>query len=78
MPHITVNVWPGRSDESKRKLANRIALDVAEIFEMDTEYVSVAFAEVPEAEWDAFCQREIDQKPEQIYKHPGEPAAKES
>ena len=30
MPHIVVNVWPGRSDEEKRALANRIALDVAE------------------------------------------------
>lgn len=76
MPHITVNVWPGRTDESKRKLANRIALDVAEIFEMDSEYVSVAFQEVPEAEWDGFCQREIEEKPNLIYKWPGEPAIK--
>ena len=34
MPHIVVNVWPGRSDEEKRALANRIALDVAEVFQM--------------------------------------------
>ena len=53
MPHIVVNVWPGRSDEEKKTLANRIALDVADTFEMDTEYVSVSFEEVPEAEWDA-------------------------
>lgn len=31
----------------KEKLANKIALDVAEVFEMDTEYVSVSFEEVP-------------------------------
>lgn len=74
MPHIVVNVWPGRSDEEKAKLANRIALDVAEVFEMDTEYVSVAFEEVPEAEWDAFCKREIDDKPDKVYKLPGDPA----
>ncbi len=74
MPHIVVNVWPGRSDEAKKKLANRIALDVAEVFEMDTEYVSVAFEEVPEAEWDAFCKREIEDKPEKVYKLPGDPA----
>ena len=29
MPHIVVNVWPGRSDEEKRALANRIALDLS-------------------------------------------------
>lgn len=74
MPHIIVNVWPGRTDAAKRKLANRIALDVAELFEMDTEYVSVAFQEVPEGEWDAFCQREIDEKADRIYKKPGEVA----
>lgn len=74
MPHIVVNLWPGRTEEAKQKLANKIALDVAEEFEMDTEYVSVAFEEVPEAEWDAFCQREIDDKPDRIYKKPGEPA----
>lgn len=32
MPHIVVNVWPGRSDEEKKTLANRIALDVADTF----------------------------------------------
>ena len=69
MPHIVVNVWPGRSDEEKRALANRIALDVAEVFQMDTEYVSVAYEEVPEAEWDAFCQREIDEKLDKVYKN---------
>ena len=74
MPHIVVNVWPGRSDEEKRALANRIALDVAEVFQMDTEYVSVAYEEVPEAEWDAFCQREIDEKLDKVYKKPGDPA----
>ena len=74
MPHIVVNVWPGRSDEEKRALASRIALDVADLFKMDTEYVSVAYEEVPEEEWDAFCQREIDEKLDQVYKKPGEPA----
>ena len=64
----------GRSDEEKRALANRIALDVADLFKMDTEYVSVAYEEVPEAEWDAFCQREIDEKLDKVYKKPGEPA----
>ena len=75
MPHIVVNVWPGRSDETKKKLANKIALDVADVLEMDTEYVSVAFEEVPEAEWDAFCKREIEDKLDCIYKKPGDPAA---
>ena len=74
MPHIVVNIWPGRSDETKTKLANRLALETAQVLEMDSEYVSVGFQEVPEAEWDAFCQREIEEKPDIIFKRPGEPA----
>ncbi len=76
MPHIVVNLWPGRTDEAKKKLANRIALTVAEEFEMDTEYVSVAFEEIAEEEWDAFCQREIGDKLDRVYKKPGDPAIK--
>ena len=64
----------GTERRGKRALANRIALDVADLFKMDTEYVSVAYEEVPEEEWDAFCQREIDEKLDQVYKKPGEPA----
>ena len=74
MPHIVVNIWPGRSDETKEKLANRLALETAQVLEMDSEYVSVGFQEVPEAEWNAFCQCEINEKPNQIFKRPGEPA----
>ena len=72
MPHIVVNIWPGRSDETKAELANRLALETAQVLQMDNEYVSVAFQEVPEADWDAFCKREIDEKPENVFKRPGE------
>lgn len=74
MPHIVVNIWPGRTDETKAELANRLALETAEVLKMDAEYVSVGFHEVPEADWDAFCEREIEEKPEEIFKRPGEPA----
>ena len=72
MPHIVVNIWPGRSDETKAELARRLALETAEVLQMDNEYVSVAFQEVPEADWDDFCRREIEEKPENVFKKPGE------
>lgn len=74
MPHIVVNIWPGRSDETKAELANRLALETARVLQMDNEYVSVAFQEVPEVDWDSFCKREIEEKPENVFKRPGEAA----
>ncbi len=51
MPHIIVKLWPGRNDESKSKLAKRIAISVAEELNVDMGDVSVAIEEVPREEW---------------------------
>lgn len=51
MPHVTVKLWPGRSDEVKRALAEQIAKDVSEGLKVDLGDVSVAFEEVESADW---------------------------
>lgn len=51
MPHVTVKLWPGRSGDIKRKLAERIAADVAEGLKVDIGDVSVAFEEVERSDW---------------------------
>lgn len=30
MPHVTIKLYPGRDDEVKKKLAEKIALEVSE------------------------------------------------
>lgn len=72
MPHIVVNIWPGRTDEIKSLLANRLALTAAEVLEMDASYPSVGIHEVPEEDWEEFLKREVDEKPEETFKRPGE------
>lgn len=51
MPHIIVKLWPGRNEEIKRNLAERIADTVATELKVDKGDVSVALEEVPREDW---------------------------
>jgi 4-oxalocrotonate tautomerase len=33
MPHVIVKLWPGKSQEQKHRLAERITKDVMEVFD---------------------------------------------
>jgi 4-oxalocrotonate tautomerase len=57
MPHVIVKLYPGRSEEQKQRLTEEIAKDVVEIIKCPEMAVSVAFEEVPQADW-----------PEKVYK----------
>lgn len=51
MPHIEIKLFPGRTDEQKRKCAEKIAADVSEIFGCEISSVSVAIKDVEKNEW---------------------------
>jgi len=51
MPHVVVKLWPGRSEQQKRRLTDAIVADVTEILRDGEESVSVAFEEVAPEEW---------------------------
>ena len=57
MPHITIKLYPGRSDDQKKELANEIVKDVVAIAKCEKKVVSVAFEEIDPADW-----------PEKVYK----------
>jgi len=42
MPHVIVKLYPGRTDEQKRRLAEEITKDVVEIAKCEEKSVSVA------------------------------------
>jgi len=42
MPHVIVKLWPGKSEQQKRRLAEAITKDVMEILHYGDESVSVA------------------------------------
>jgi len=72
MPHVIVKLWPGKSDEQKRRLTQAITDDVMNFLNCGEESVSVAFEEVGAGVWAEKVYRpDIVNKPDTIYKKPG-------
>jgi 4-oxalocrotonate tautomerase len=72
MPHVTVKLLPGRTEEQKARLANAIVEDVVTIAKCDEESVSVAIEEVKAEDWDEKVYRpEILPNRDRLYKKPG-------
>lgn len=71
MPHIIVKLWPGRTEEMKQNLADKLATDVAEILAVDMDDISVSLEEVAPMDWtENVYQKEILEKRENLYKKP--------
>ncbi len=72
MPHVIVKLWPGKSEEQKKQLADRIAKDVMSVLNYGEESVCVAMEEVSADEWaEKVYKPNIVRHPERIYKKPG-------
>ena len=69
MPHIIVKLWPGRNEEIKKNLAERIADTVAEELKVNKGDVSVALEEVPREDWgEKVYKAEIKDNPKLYHK----------
>jgi 4-oxalocrotonate tautomerase len=51
MPHVIVKLWPGKSEQQKERLAEKIAKDVMDVFSYGEESVSVGFEEISSKDW---------------------------
>jgi 4-oxalocrotonate tautomerase len=72
MPHVIVKLWPGKSEEQKSRLAERIAEDVMEVLGYGEESVSVAMEEIDSAEWaEKVYRTDIVGASDRLYKEPG-------
>ena len=72
MPHVIVKLWPGKSEQQKARLADKIARDVMNVLGYGEESVSVAMEEVEPQDWaEKVYKPDIVSKPEQLYKRPG-------
>lgn len=72
MPHVIVKLYPGRSEQQKRQLAEAIAKDVVEIAGCQEKAVSVAIEEVRPEDWAAAVyQPDILADPQKLYIKPG-------
>ena len=71
MPHISVKMYPGRSEEQKTRLAEQIVKDVVKILDAGEEWISVAIEDVDPGKWAEQVYRpEILDNPK-LYKKPG-------
>lgn len=72
MPHVIVKLWPGKSDEQKKKLTDEIVEAVTRNLGNGADSISVAFEEVPAADWTAkVYEPDIARKWCSLTKQPG-------
>lgn len=72
MPHITVKMFPGKTQDQKNLLTERILEAFKEVTGHSESALSVAIEEVtPELWMDTVYEKEIAPKMDQLYKKPG-------
>ena len=72
MPHVILKLWPGKSEQQKARLADKIAKDVMEVLDYGEESVSVGFEEIKSQDWkEKVYKADIQDKWDQVYKKPG-------
>lgn len=72
MPHVIVKLWPGKSEEQKQTVADRITTSVMEALDYGEDSVSVAIEEISAADWKEKVYRaDIVNTPGKLYKQPG-------
>lgn len=72
MPHITVQMYPGRSDEIKVKLAKVLAEAASKELGREIEHFSVSIEDVPQDEWnEKVYKNAVDPNNKNVFVRPG-------
>ncbi|MDI9513655.1 MAG: 4-oxalocrotonate tautomerase [Clostridiaceae bacterium] len=72
MPHVVVKMFPGRTQEQKEELSEKITQAVMESIGAEERTISIAVEEIPREDWDRLVyQPEIMGKAETLLKKPG-------
>lgn len=72
MPHVSVKIWPGKTEEQKQRLADEITRCMIEVMGSGPDSISVAVEEVAQADWKAgVYDPEIAPRLDGLYKKPG-------
>ena len=72
MPHVMVKLWPGKSEQQEKQLAEAIVEDVVSIMKLGEESVSVSIEEIEPQDWtEKVYKPDILNKPQNLYKKPG-------
>ncbi len=72
MPHVIVKLWPGRSEQEKKQLADAIVKDVVTYAKCSEDSVSVAIEEIKSSDWaEKVYKPDILNPRGKLYKKPG-------
>jgi 4-oxalocrotonate tautomerase len=72
LPHVIVNLWPGKSERQKTQLAAEITRCVTDTLDYGPESVSVAFEEIAAKDWASKVDHvDIVGDEDNLYKRPG-------
>ena len=73
MPHVIVKLWPGKTEQQKKRLAEAIAKDVMSILHYGEESVSVVMEEISFGDWVKKVYRPhiVNSNSARLYKKPG-------
>jgi 4-oxalocrotonate tautomerase len=72
MPHVIVKLYPGRSEDQKRELAQAITKTLVSALGSKQDAISIGIEDVAPAEWaDRVHGPDVLAKSDTIYKQPG-------
>jgi len=72
MPHVIVKLWPGKSEQQKKQLADKITKDVMDAFNYGEESVSVGFEEAASKDWKQKVYKpDVQDRWDKLSKKPG-------
>lgn len=72
MPHITIQMYPGRDDETKMKLAKAVLKVASQELNRGEEHFSVSIQDVPQDEWtDKVYKNITDPENKEVFIRPG-------
>ena len=70
MPHISVKMLAGRSEEQKKKLSAELVKVVNRVLGTPESHISVGIEDFSAEKWQEVFEKEITDKPNAIYKKP--------
>ena len=72
MPHIIIKLYPGRTEDQKKNLAEAITKDISSIAKCEEHAVSIAIEEVSKEEWaEKVYKPDIIDSQDKLIKKPG-------
>lgn len=71
MPHLTVKLWAGRSEEVKKALVEELEKSILKVLKVSAEHISISIEEVPQENWGKeVYKKDIIDKENLLYKKP--------